>query len=110
MTPFSYLRAHDVADAIHHGREASTKYLGGGTNLVDLMRETLERPSSLVDVTGLSTAIEEREDGGLLIGAGVRNTAVAEHQSVRTRYPLLARAILAGASAQIRNTATVGGK
>jgi xanthine dehydrogenase YagS FAD-binding subunit len=77
--------------------------------LVDLMRENLERPAALVDVTGLSTVIEEREDGRLVIGAGVRNTAVAEHQAVRTRYPMLARAILAGASPQIRNMATVGG-
>ncbi len=109
MNPFTYARAGDAGEALRLGSAVQAKYLGGGTNLVDLMRETLERPSSLVDVTGLSTAIEEREDGGLLIGAGVRNTAVAEHQSVRTRYPLLARAILAGASAQIRNMATVGG-
>jgi xanthine dehydrogenase YagS FAD-binding subunit len=73
------------------------------------MRETLERPSALVDVTGLSSAITEREDGGILIGAAARNTAVAEHRLVRIRYPLLARAILAGASGQIRNMATVGG-
>lgn len=67
------------------------------------MRETLERPASLIDVTGLSTAIEERADGRLSIGAGVRNTAVAEHPAVRLRYPVLARAILAGASPQIPN-------
>lgn len=69
----------------------------------------LERPSALVDVTGLSSAITEREDGSILIGAAAKNTAVAEHKAVRTRYPLLARAILAGASGQIRNMATVGG-
>jgi xanthine dehydrogenase YagS FAD-binding subunit len=83
--------------------------LGGGTNLVDLMRETLERPSALIDVTGLSSNITEREDGSIMIGAAARNTAVVEHRAVRTRYPLLARAILAGASGQIRNMATVGG-
>jgi xanthine dehydrogenase YagS FAD-binding subunit len=109
MNPFTYTRTDDAAEAVRLGSAVETKYLGGGTNLVDLMRETLERPSALVDVTGLSTRIEEGEDGGLVIGAGVRNTAVAEHMSVRTRYPLLARAILAGASAQIRNMATVGG-
>lgn len=109
MTPFSYCRPSDTADALRRGAVVGTKYLGGGTNLVDLMRETLERPEKLVDVTGLAGSIEEREDGSLLIGAAVRNTAVAEHQAVRTRYPLLARAILAGASAQIRNMATVGG-
>ncbi len=85
------------------------KYLGGGTNLVDLMRETVEAPSALVDVTGLSTEIEETDDGGLMIGAATRNTTVAEHPAVRTRYPMLTRAIVAGASAQIRNMATVGG-
>jgi xanthine dehydrogenase YagS FAD-binding subunit len=109
MNPFTYTRTDDAAEAVRLGSAVETKYLGGGTNLVDLMRETLERPSALVDVTGLSTRIEEGEDGGLVIGAGARNTAVAEHMSVRTRYPLLARAILAGASAQIRNMATVGG-
>jgi xanthine dehydrogenase YagS FAD-binding subunit len=109
MNPFSYTRAGDVEDAIVLGGTDGSKYLGGGTNLVDLMRETLERPSFLVDVTGLSTSIEDTANGGLRIGAGVRNSAVAEHLAVRTRYPMLARAILAGASGQIRNMATVGG-
>ena len=109
MTPFQYSRAADVADAVRHGSTAGARYLGGGTNLVDLMRETIERPTSLVDVTGLSRDIMEQPDGGLIIGAGVRNTAVAEHRWVRRRYPALARAIVAGASAQIRNMATVGG-
>jgi xanthine dehydrogenase YagS FAD-binding subunit len=109
MNPFNYARATGVDDAIVLGNTDGSKYLGGGTNLVDLMRETLERPSSLVDVTGLSTSIDETTDGGLKIGAGVRNSAVAEHLAVRTRYPMLARAILAGASGQIRNMATVGG-
>src|SRR5258707_8361778 len=109
MTPFMYTRAVDAADAIRLASSIQAKYLGGGTNLVDLMRETIERPSALVDITGLSSAIERRQDGGLLIGAAARNTAVAEHRAVRTRYPMLARAILAGASAQIRNMATVGG-
>ena len=109
MTPFTFKRALDASDAIRSSALAGAKYLGGGTNLVDLMRETLEQPNALVDVTGLSSTIEESDDGGLLIGAAVRNTALAEHQLVRTRYPVLARAILAGASAQIRNMATVGG-
>jgi xanthine dehydrogenase YagS FAD-binding subunit len=109
MNSFTYARAIDVADAVRQGGEANAKYLGGGTNLVDLMRETLERPSALVDVTGLSNSIREREDGSILIGAAAKNTAVAEHIAVRTRYPLVARAILAGASGQIRNMATVGG-
>ena len=73
------------------------------------MRETVEAPSALVDVTGLSREIAPTANGGLMIGAAARNTAVAEHEAVRSGYPMLARAIVAGASAQIRNMATVGG-
>jgi xanthine dehydrogenase YagS FAD-binding subunit len=109
MTPFTYTRAKSADEAVHLGAATNAKYLAGGTNLVDLLRETIERPSSLVDVLGLSSSIEEGADGGLLIGAATRNTTVAEHPLVRQRYPVLARAILAGASAQIRNMATVGG-
>jgi xanthine dehydrogenase YagS FAD-binding subunit len=109
MRPFEYTRATDVADALRLARAPMAAYLGGGTNLVDLMRETVARPASLVDVAGLSTEIEELPGGGLMIGAGVRNTALAEHRAIRARYPLLSRAILAGASPQIRNMATVGG-
>jgi xanthine dehydrogenase YagS FAD-binding subunit len=109
MTPFTYSKAQDAADAIRRAVVSETKYLGGGTNLVDLMRETVEQPRALVDVTGLSEAIEERDGGCLFIGSAARNTAVAEHTAVRQRYPMLARAILAGASGQIRNMATVGG-
>jgi xanthine dehydrogenase YagS FAD-binding subunit len=109
MTPFTYARAHDAAEAVNLGGEHAAEYLGGGTNLVDLLRETIEHPQSLIDVTGLSNAIEEREDGSLLIGAATRNTAVASHHAVRSRYPMLSRALVAGASAQIRNMATVGG-
>jgi xanthine dehydrogenase YagS FAD-binding subunit len=109
LKPFTYQRASDPTDAVRLGAVPGAKYLGGGTNLVDLMRETLERPELLIDVTGLSTAIEETPGGGLFIGSAARNTAVAEHPVVRSRYPVLARAILAGASPQIRNMATVGG-
>jgi len=109
MTPFTYARAGDTAEALRLGGGGAAAYLGGGTNLVDLMRETVARPSTLVDVTGLSDTIEETDGGGILIGAAVRNTALAEHRAVRMRYPVLTRAILAGASAQIRNMATVGG-
>ena len=109
MNPFTYSRATDAADAVRLGAAAQAKYLGGGTNLVDLMRETIERPQTLVDVTGLLSTIEERDDGSLLIGAAVKNTALAEHAAVRGRYPVLTRAIVAGASGQIRNMATVGG-
>ncbi len=109
MTPFTFARAADAADAVRLGGTSRAMYLGGGTNLVDLMRETIERPSSLVDVTGLSGDIDERPDGSIVIGAAARNTAVAANMAVRTRFPVLSRAIVAGASAQIRNMATVGG-
>ncbi len=110
MNEFSYTRAADTASAIAAlSRSASGRYLGGGTNLVDLMRENIERPDALVDVTRLGCDISEGKDGGLLIGAGVTNTALAAHRAVRERYPALAQAILSGASGQIRNMATVGG-
>jgi xanthine dehydrogenase YagS FAD-binding subunit len=109
MTPFTYARAHDVAEAVRLGEVRAAKFLGGGTNLVDLMRETIERPTSLIDVTGLSSTIEERADGSWLLGAAAKNTSVAEHPAIREQFPVLTRAIVAGASAQIRNMATVGG-
>ncbi len=109
MIELAYTRASDAADAIRRAGSENAKYLGGGTNLVDLMRETVETPAALIDVTGLSAEIEATDDGGLMIGAAARNTAVAAHPAVRARYPMLTRAIVAGASAQIRNMATVGG-
>lgn len=109
MTPFAFTRATDMAQAIQWGSQPQTKYLGGGTNLVDLMREALEQPDRLVDVSRLPARIEALSTGGLLIGAAVRNTAVAAHAAVREHWPVLSRAILAGASAQVRNMATVGG-
>jgi len=109
MNEFAYARASDPSHALLLGAAEGARYLGGGTNLVDLMRETIERPQSLVDVTALPRDIVETDEGGLRIGAAVRNSALAEHPLVRTRYPLLSRAILSGASAQIRNMATVGG-
>lgn len=109
MTPFTYTRAGDVTDAVRAGAAPGAKYLGGGTNLVDLMRETVERPTTLVDVTGLDSGIERLRGGGLLIGAATRNTELAADREVRVRYPMLSRAVTAGASGQIRNMATVGG-
>ncbi|WP_367348061.1 FAD binding domain-containing protein [Sphingobium yanoikuyae] len=108
MIPFTYHRAATADEALRQAGNG-VRYLGGGTNLVDLMRENIERPSTLIDVTGLDTGIVEQSDGGMLIGAAARNTAVAEHRAIRERYPLLSRAIVAGASAQIRNMATVAG-
>ena len=109
MTPFQYERAADKQAALTLGARAQASYLGGGTNLVDLMREDVAHPALLVDVTGLFQEIEDTAEGGLRIGAGVKNTALAADRRVREHYPVLAQAILAGASAQIRNMATVGG-
>lgn len=109
MIELTYTRAVDVDDAIRRAAGGKARYLGGGTNLVDLMRETVERPSVLIDVSGLPREIAPTAAGGLMIGGAARNTAVAEHEAVRSRYPMLARAIVAGASAQVRNMATVGG-
>ena len=110
MKPITYARASSVADAVRLARTTvGAKYLGGGTNLVDLMRETVERPEALVDVTALPAEIEATHEGGLVIGAAAKNTALAGNRIVRERYPVLARAVLAGGSAQIRNMATVGG-
>lgn len=110
MNIFSYQQASDAASAITLKKAGpAAKYIGGGTNLVDLMRETVEQPEMLVDVTHLPGDIEQRADGSLLIGAAAKNTALAAHPAVRSDFPLLSRSILAGASAQIRNVATVGG-
>jgi xanthine dehydrogenase YagS FAD-binding subunit len=109
MTPFLYERATNQQTAMSLGVRSGASFLGGGTNLVDLMRETIAKPTLLVDVTGLSREIEDDSNGGLKIGAGVKNTAAAADSRVRERFPLMAQAILAGASAQIRNMATIGG-
>ncbi|GAA2397290.1 xanthine dehydrogenase family protein subunit M [Nonomuraea africana] len=111
MRPFEYRRATDARSAVGALRgRADAMYLGGGTNLVDLMRLGVATPAVLVDVSrATSDAIEESGDGDLLIGAGVRNSDLAAHPVVRRRYPMLAQAVLAGASGQIRNMATVGG-
>ena len=108
MTPLTYIRASDGADALARvGTDG--RFLGGGTNLVDLLRQNVEQASALVDISRLDGAIREIEGGGLFIDASVKNAALAAHSIVRSRYPVLARALLAGASAQIRNMATVGG-
>lgn len=109
MRPFAYESAvtADEALALHHGEAA---YLGGGTNLVDLLRLGVERPARLIDVTRLPyDRIEDDGLGGLVIGAAVRNSDLAAEPVVRERWPLLAQAVLAGASGQVRNQATVGG-
>lgn len=109
MTPFQYQRAFDAAEALTLAEAGRCRFIGGGTNLVDLMRQNIEAPAALVDVSRMPAAIEEEGNGGLVIGAAVRNSTLAAHPVVRARYPMLSRALLAGASAQIRNMATVGG-
>ena len=111
MRPFAYVKPADVEAAVRAAvTEPGAKYLGGGTNLVDLMREGIERPDTVVDVTGLPLdMVEELPGGGLRIGALVRNSALAADRRVRTRYPVLSQALLSGASGQLRNMATVGG-
>ena len=110
MNRFDYIRPTDVAQAVQNGAGDNAKFLAGGTNLVDLMKENVERPQRLVDVNRLPLHdIVDREDGGLRLGALVSNADTAYHDAVATRYPLLSSAILAGASPQLRNAATNGG-
>ena len=111
MNSFTYMRAADVSDAVQAiATDHTAKFIAGGTNLLDLMKENVERPSRLIDITHLPLAeIEARADGGLRLGALATNTDVAYHEEVERRYPLLSKAILAGASPQLRNMASVGG-
>lgn len=110
MKPFAYERAADVDGALEAARRPNSRFLGGGTNLLDLMKCGVEAPALLVDVTRLPLSqIEDLPDGGLRIGASARNSVVADHVAVRKRFPLLARALVSGASPQLRNLATVGG-
>ncbi|MGW0246293.1 FAD binding domain-containing protein [Nocardia goodfellowii] len=111
MIPFEYRRATSAQDAVALvTARPDAAYLGGGTNLVDHMKLGITAPRLLVDVSHLPlTDIAETPDGGLRIDAGVRNSDLAAHPLVRTRYPALSRALLAGASGQLRNLATTGG-
>ncbi|MER5540593.1 FAD binding domain-containing protein [Streptomyces mirabilis] len=111
MKSFSYVSAPDMGTALRTIADGEdVKFLAGGTNLVDLMREGIEHPATVVDITRLPlTGIDELPDGGIRIGALVTNSRLAADPLIRTRYPVLAQAILLGASAQLRNMATVGG-
>ena len=111
MKPFRYERADDERGAVAVlAGTPGARLLGGGTNLVDLMRLGVETPDVLVDVTRLpANRVDVMPDGGLLIGAGVRNSDLAADHHVRTRYPALAEALLSGASGQLRNLATTAG-
>src|SRR3954453_23917161 len=109
MNPFSYSRANDPAAAVSQlGPDG--KFLGGGTNLIDLMKMCVERPARLVDINKLPLAqIEELPNGGVRLGALARNSDVADHQLIKSRYPGLSEALVSGASPQLRNMATIGG-
>ncbi|MFF7920744.1 FAD binding domain-containing protein [Streptomyces mirabilis] len=111
MREFDYERAYDVTGAVALlGADPDARYLGGGTNLVDLMKSGVERPARLVDLRELPLdRVEFTRSGGLRIGATVTNSDLAAHPDVRRHYPALTQAVLAGASGQLRNMATVGG-
>src|SRR5882757_5260920 len=110
MKPFRYQRASDIAAACASAAQPTARFIAGGTNLVDLMKLQIETPARLVDISRLPLdAIEETAEGGLRIGALVTNSAAAVDMRVRHKYPLLAQAILSGASTQLRNKATTGG-
>ncbi|NJM35812.1 MAG: xanthine dehydrogenase family protein subunit M [Rhodomicrobium sp.] len=111
MINFQYVRAGDVAEAVSlKAANPSAKFIAGGTNLIDLMKEDVERPSQLIDITRLPlTTVTETAAGGVRIGALVPNSDVAYHPLIEERYPIVSSAILAGASQQLRNMASTGG-
>jgi xanthine dehydrogenase YagS FAD-binding subunit len=111
MINFQYSRADTVADAVRQiAAEPTAKFIAGGTNLIDLMKENVERPSLLIDISHLPlTTVEQTAGGTVRVGALVPNADLAYHPLIAQRYPLLASAILAGASAQLRNMASTGG-
>ncbi|MFI5675342.1 FAD binding domain-containing protein [Streptomyces cellulosae] len=111
MKTFDYVRADSLQEAADaFAARPGARYLGGGTNLVDLMKLGVERPAALVDISRLPLdTVEELPDGSLRVGATVRNSDLAAHPAVRDRWPALSQAVLAGASGQLRNAATTGG-
>jgi xanthine dehydrogenase YagS FAD-binding subunit len=111
MIGFQYARAYDVADAVRQiAADPAARFIAGGTNLIDLMKKEVARPSRLIDISRLPlTKVEQTASGGVRIGALVANSDLAYHPLIAEHYPLLASAILAGASAQLRNMASTGG-
>jgi xanthine dehydrogenase YagS FAD-binding subunit len=110
MKTFTYAKADDAETAVRDAHVSGAKFIAGGTNLLDLMKLQVETPEKLVDISRLPLGeIEEREDGGLTIGALVPNSDLAADPRVIERYEVLSRALLAGASGQLRNKATTGG-
>ena len=108
MKPFAYLRATETSAAIEAATN-QTKFIAGGTNLLDLMKEGIEQPDRLVDITRIKLSQIEPIANGVRIGALAKNSDTANHPTIRTRYPLLSQALLAGASPQLRNMASMGG-
>lgn len=109
MNPFQYSKPDSVESAVDLAGPAS-RFIAGGTNLLDLMKENISRPEHLIDITGLPLReVAETDSGGVLIGALVSNADLAWHPLIEQRYPLLSQAILAGASPQLRNMASTGG-
>jgi xanthine dehydrogenase YagS FAD-binding subunit len=111
MINFQYARATDVADAVRQiATDPTAKFIAGGTNLIDLMKKDVMRPTRLIDISRLPlTTVEETAEGGVRIGALVPNSDLAYHPLIERRYPMLASAVLAGASQQLRNMASTGG-
>jgi xanthine dehydrogenase YagS FAD-binding subunit len=110
MKPFTYERARSIPEAAAAARRPGARFIAGGTNLLDLMKLQIETPAHLIDVNGLGLdRIEPTQEGGLRIGALVRNTDLAADARIRRDYGVLARALLAGASGQLRNKATTAG-
>lgn len=109
MKPFAYTRAASPQAAIQAVAQPNTKFLAGGTNLIDLMKDNVEQPSRLVDINKLALSRIAEHEGGLRLGALAKNSDTANNRLVRERYPLVSQAILAGASPQLRNAATNGG-
>src|SRR5437762_11936574 len=112
MNPFTYSRAADADQAVTAiATKPQGKFLGGGTNLIDLMKMGVETPTALIDINRLPLAQIEELPGnkGVRVGAMVRNSDLAEHALIKSRYPVLSEALLSGASPQLRNMATVGG-
>jgi xanthine dehydrogenase YagS FAD-binding subunit len=109
MKPFDYARAATVEEALVAGADGG-RYIAGGTNLIDLMKLQVETPARLVDISRLALdGVEQIDGGGVRIGALVPNSDLAAHPLIRAQYPMLSRAVLAGASAQLRNKASTSG-
>src|SRR4051794_37752309 len=110
MELFTYVRADEPAGAVRRvSDDARAEFLAGGTTLLDLMKLNVQAPAQLVDINPLPLGTIEVTDGGVRVGALVRNTELAYHDVVRERYPVLSEALLSGATPQLRNMATVGG-